>query len=102
MMAHALGNPFDLENAVTGVLPVGTISGSSRITATRSGAATPCRRATLSTQARTGASRPGWTGTWGDLSTQSFYPPHHLTMGEGGAVNIVRDMKLKVLRRELP
>ena len=37
-----------------------------------------------------------WTGTWGDLSTQSFYPPHHLTMGEGGAVNIVRDMKLKV------
>lgn len=30
-----------------------------------------------------------WTGTWGDISTQSFYPPHHLTMGEGGAVNIV-------------
>ena len=27
-----------------------------------------------------------YTGTWGDLSTQSFYPPHHLTMGEGGAV----------------
>ena len=25
------------------------------------------------------------TGTWGDLSIQSFYPPHHLTMGEGGA-----------------
>jgi CDP-6-deoxy-D-xylo-4-hexulose-3-dehydrase len=23
-----------------------------------------------------------WTGTWGDLSTQSFYPPHHLTMVE--------------------
>ena len=21
-----------------------------------------------------------WTGTWGDISTQSFYPPHHLTM----------------------
>ena len=38
-----------------------------------------------------------YTGTWGDLSTQSFYPPHHLTMGEGGAVNIVRDMKLKVI-----
>ena len=38
-----------------------------------------------------------FTGTFGDLSTQSFYPPHHLTMGEGGAVNIVRDMKLKVL-----
>lgn len=38
-----------------------------------------------------------WTGTWGDLSTQSFYPPHHLTMGEGGAVNIVRDAKLKII-----
>ena len=37
------------------------------------------------------------TGTFGDLSTQSFYPPHHLTMGEGGAVNVGRDMKLKVL-----
>jgi len=38
-----------------------------------------------------------WTGTWGDISTQSFYPPHHLTMGEGGAVNIVRDEKLKMI-----
>lgn len=38
-----------------------------------------------------------YTGTFGDLSTQSFYPPHHLTLGEGGAVNIVQDMKLKVL-----
>ena len=35
-----------------------------------------------------------YTGTWGDISTQSFYPPHHMTMGEGGAVNIVRDRKL--------
>jgi CDP-6-deoxy-D-xylo-4-hexulose-3-dehydrase len=36
-----------------------------------------------------------WTGTWGDLSTQSFYPPHHLTMGEGGSVNIVNSALLK-------
>jgi CDP-6-deoxy-D-xylo-4-hexulose-3-dehydrase len=35
------------------------------------------------------------TGVWGDISTQSFYPPHHLTMGEGGAVNIVRRPPLK-------
>jgi len=27
------------------------------------------------------------TGTFGDLSTQSFYPAHHITLGEGGAVN---------------
>ena len=25
------------------------------------------------------------TGTWGDIGTSSFYPPHHMTMGEGGA-----------------
>ena len=35
------------------------------------------------------------TGTWGDLSTQSFYPPHHLTLGEGGAVNIIHRPPLK-------
>jgi CDP-6-deoxy-D-xylo-4-hexulose-3-dehydrase len=38
-----------------------------------------------------------FTGTWGDLSTQSFYPPHHLTLGEGGAINIVKNMRMKVL-----
>ena len=35
------------------------------------------------------------TGSFGDISTQSFYPPHHLTMGEGGAVNIIRRAPLK-------
>ena len=25
-------------------------------------------------------------GTFGDISTLSFYPAHHITMGEGGAV----------------
>lgn len=37
------------------------------------------------------------TGSFGDLSTQSFYPPHHLTLGEGGAVNVVGNMLLKTL-----
>lgn len=27
-----------------------------------------------------------FSGTWGDLGTSSFYPPHHMTMGEGGCV----------------
>lgn len=27
-----------------------------------------------------------YTGTWGDIATSSFYPPHHMTMGEGGCV----------------
>ena len=27
-----------------------------------------------------------FTGTWGDIGTSSFYPPHHMTMGEGGCI----------------
>ena len=37
------------------------------------------------------------TGTFGDLSTQSFYPPHHLTLGEGGAVNVIHSLKFKAI-----
>lgn len=36
------------------------------------------------------------TGTFGDLSTLSFYPAHHITMGEGGAV-LINNSKLKKL-----
>ncbi len=79
MMAHTLGNPFDLTAAVDF-----------------------CKRHNLwlieDNCDALGCRYDGkLTGTFGDLSTQSFYPPHHLTMGEGGAVNVVRDMKLKVL-----
>ncbi|MBP0015935.1 MAG: lipopolysaccharide biosynthesis protein RfbH [Cyanobacteria bacterium SBLK] len=34
------------------------------------------------------------TGTFGDISTVSFYPAHHMTMGEGGAV-LTNDSRLK-------
>jgi len=34
------------------------------------------------------------TGTFGDLATVSFYPAHHITMGEGGAV-LINNRKLK-------
>jgi CDP-6-deoxy-D-xylo-4-hexulose-3-dehydrase len=27
-----------------------------------------------------------FTGSWGDIGTSSFYPPHHMTTGEGGAI----------------
>ena len=37
-----------------------------------------------------------FTGTWGDIGTSSFYPPHHMTMGEGGAV-YTNDPKLNRL-----
>lgn len=36
------------------------------------------------------------TGTFGDIGTSSFYPPHHLTMGEGGAV-YTNNSRLKML-----
>lgn len=36
------------------------------------------------------------TGTFGDLSTLSFYPAHHITMGEGGAV-LINNIRLKML-----
>lgn len=35
-----------------------------------------------------------FTGTFGHIATQSFYPPHHMTMGEGGAV-LTNDPKLR-------
>jgi CDP-6-deoxy-D-xylo-4-hexulose-3-dehydrase len=38
-----------------------------------------------------------YAGTFGDLSTQSFYPPHHMTLGEGGAVNIIESQKLRAI-----
>jgi CDP-6-deoxy-D-xylo-4-hexulose-3-dehydrase len=35
-------------------------------------------------------------GTWGDIATLSFYPAHHMTMGEGGAV-FMNDNLLKLI-----
>ena len=37
------------------------------------------------------------TGTWGDMGTSSFYPPHHMTMGEGGAVYTDNPLLKKIL-----
>ena len=72
MIAHTLGNPFDLkavkdfcdrhglwlvEDNCDALGSVYTIDGEDKL-----------------------------TGTVGDIGTSSFYPPHHMTMGEGGAV----------------
>lgn len=40
------------------------------------------------------------TGTVGDIGTSSFYPPHHMTMGEGGAV-YTRDNYLHKIMRSM-
>jgi len=78
MIAHTLGNPFDLE-AVSKF----------------------CKEHNLwlveDCCDAVGASFNGKkVGTWGDIATVSFYPAHHLTMGEGGAVLVTRPL-LKVL-----
>lgn len=72
MLAHTLGNPFDLaavrefcekhnlwliEDNCDALGSEYTINGETK-----------------------------YTGTWGDIGTSSFYPPHHMTMGEGGCV----------------
>lgn len=38
------------------------------------------------------------TGTVGDIGTSSFYPPHHMTMGEGGAVYTRNPLLYKIIR----
>ncbi len=38
------------------------------------------------------------TGTIGDIGTSSFYPPHHMTMGEGGAVYADNPLLNKIIR----
>lgn len=38
------------------------------------------------------------TGTWGHIGTSSFYPPHHMTMGEGGAVYTNDSLLNKITR----
>ncbi|MGA3171946.1 MAG: lipopolysaccharide biosynthesis protein RfbH [Chthoniobacteraceae bacterium] len=101
MMAHTLGNPFDLERIVTfcrkhdlWLIEDNCDSLGSTYTFS-AGHEEPLRfRRPLG---ENGEALPYPTGTFGDLSTQSFYPPHHLTLGEGGAVNIVRNMRFKVL-----
>lgn len=42
--------------------------------------------------------RKKYTGTIGDIGTSSFYPPHHMTMGEGGAVYTDNELLNKCIR----
>ena len=104
MMAHALGNPFDLAVTLAFCRKYELWLVEDNCDALGCSYSMPRE---LAESLGFSENSPGldegpnrvirWTGTWGDISTQSFYPPHHLTMGEGGAVNIVRDQKLKVI-----
>ncbi len=86
MAAHTLGNPFDIaavrafcqkhslwliEDNCDALGSLYTLDGTERL-----------------------------TGTFGDIGTSSFYPPHHMTMGEGGAV-YTSDPKLSRIARSM-
>jgi CDP-6-deoxy-D-xylo-4-hexulose-3-dehydrase len=88
MCAHTLGNPFQLDAVLSFCEQHDLWLIEDNCDALGS---------TYTRRAPDGQKKTGPTGTWGDLSTQSFYPPHHLTLGEGGAINIVKRMTLKVL-----
>lgn len=102
MMAHALGNPFDLGRVLEFCRHHGLWLIEDNCDSLGSTYSMPLERAKKLgiTENSPGIPSDGknitrYTGTWGDLSTQSFYPPHHLTMGEGGAVNIISHPPLK-------
>ena len=72
MLAHTLGNPFDLQQ-------VKAFCDSHNLWLIEDNCDALGSRYFLDGQWRL-------TGTIGHLGTSSFYPPHHMTMGEGGAV----------------
>ena len=78
MIAHTLGNPFNLR-AVKSI----------------------CEKKNLwliedSCDALGSTYEEQMVGTFGDIATLSFYPAHHITMGEGGAV-FTNSLKLKMI-----
>lgn len=72
MIAHTLGNPFDLKG-------VKEFCDKHNLWLVEDNCDALGSKYTIDGETR-------FTGTWGDIGTSSFYPPHHMTMGEGGAV----------------
>lgn len=72
MVAHTMGNPFDLS-------AVKAFCVENNLWLIEDNCDALGSRYTID-----GVTR--FTGTIGDIGTSSFYPPHHMTMGEGGAV----------------
>jgi len=102
MMAHALGNPFDLATVIAFCKAHDLWLIEDNCDALGCTYSMPREQAAALgfTENSPGIPADGthitrYTGSWGDISTQSFYPPHHLTLGEGGAVNIVSRAPLK-------
>ena len=84
MLAHTLGNPFDLKSVKEFCDRHGLWLVEDNCDALGS-------RYTMGGEEK-------FTGTVGDLGTSSFYPPHHMTMGEGGAVYTDNPLLHKIVR----
>lgn len=72
MIAHTLGNPFDIKS-------VKEFCDKNNLWLVEDNCDALGSQYTIDGETR-------YTGTWGDIGTSSFYPPHHMTMGEGGCV----------------
>ncbi len=71
-LAHTLGNPFDIKT-------VKTFCDEHHLWLIEDNCDALGSEYTIDGETRL-------TGAWGDISTGSFYPPHHVTLGEGGIV----------------
>ena len=84
MIAHTLGNPFDLS-------AVKAFCDRHQLWLVEDNCDALGSRYTIDGEEH-------FTGTIGDIGTSSFYPPHHMTMGEGGAVYTNNPLLNKCIR----
>ena len=84
MVAHTLGNPFDIESVKTFCDKYGLWLVEDNCDALGS-------KYVLK-------GKEQYTGSIGDIGTSSFYPAHHMTMGEGGAVYTKDPLLHKIIR----
>lgn len=84
MIAHTLGNPFDLK-------AVKEFCGKHNLWLIEDNCDALGSKYTIDGEEK-------FTGTIGDIGTSSFYPPHHMTMGEGGAVYTNNPLLHKIIR----
>lgn len=84
MIAHTLGNPFDLK-------AVRAFCDKHNLWLIEDNCDALGSKYTIDGEEK-------YTGTIGDIGTSSFYPPHHMTMGEGGAVYTNNSLLNKIIR----
>ena len=84
MIAHTLGNPFDLK-------AVSAFCKKHNLWLIEDNCDALGSKYTID-------GKEYFTGTIGDIGTSSFYPPHHMTMGEGGAVYTNNPLLNKIVR----